>query len=200
MIRYRVTGEAEALAIARKCFRDLNHVFDLSRTIEPGLLGKPHGGRAGGTTSFDQSANPILVYVDFAREHGTAEEKAQAHRNMLAHGDYYLHRNWVMNHHGNFDRIVEPAHPSAMKYLACVHAAYDVTGETRFRDAAIKYVRQKIASSGLLSLARPEVRSQRQPLLLFLARGVLEQNRGGRCGRLDGPDADVLGSGANGPR
>jgi len=149
VIRYRVTGEPEALAVARKCFRDLNHVFDLSRTIEPGLLGKPHGGRPGPTTSFDQSANPILLYVEFAREHGTPEEKAQAHRNMLAHGDYYVHRNWVMNHHGNFERIVEPAHPSAMKYLACVHAAYEVTGETRFRDAAIKYVRQ-IASSGKL--------------------------------------------------
>jgi len=149
MIRYRVTDEAEALAIARKCFRDLNHVFDLSGTIEPGLLGKPHGGRAGGTTSFDQSANPILHYVAFARDYGTAEEKTQAHRNMLAHGDYYFRRNWVMNHHGNFERIVEPAHPSAMKYLACVHAAYDVTGEARFRDAAIKYVRQ-ITSSGKL--------------------------------------------------
>src|SRR5207247_1579100 len=59
MILYRVTGDAEAMTIARKCFRDLNHVFDLCRSIEPGLLGKPHGGRAGPTTSFDQSANPV---------------------------------------------------------------------------------------------------------------------------------------------
>jgi len=87
MIRYRVTGDAEALVIARKCFRDLNHIFDLCRAIEPGLLGKPHGGRAGPTTSFDQSANPVLLYVQFAREYGTPEEKEQARKNLLAHGD-----------------------------------------------------------------------------------------------------------------
>ena len=87
MIRYRVTGEAEALSIARKCFRDLNHIFDLCRAIEPGLLGKPHSGRAGPTTSFDQSANPVLLYVQFAREHGTAAEKEQARKNLLDHGD-----------------------------------------------------------------------------------------------------------------
>jgi hypothetical protein len=149
MIRYRVTRDEEAMTVARKCFRDLNHIFDLSRTIEPGLLGKPHGGRPGETTSFDQSANPILLYCEFAREFGTDAEKKQAKENMLAHGDYYLRRNWVMNHHGNLSRIVEPAHTSTMKYLACVHAAYDITGETRFRDAAVKYVHQLI-EAGLI--------------------------------------------------
>ena len=149
MIRYRVTGDAEAMEVARKCFRDLNHIFDLSRTIEPGLLGKPHGGRAGGTTSFDQSANPILLYAQFAREYGTPAEKEQARGNLLAHGDYYLRRNWVMNHHGNFARIVDPTPTSAMKYLACIHAAFDATGEVRFRDAAVKYVRQIIEAGKL---------------------------------------------------
>ena len=154
MIRYRVTGDAEAMTIARKCFRDLNHVFDLCRSIEPGLLGKPHGGRAGPTTSFDQSANPVLLYVQFAREYGTAEEKAQARKNLLEHGDYYLRRNWLVNHHGNHSRIVPPGHPSAMKYFACVHAAYDMTGEERFRDAAVNNVRQLI-EKGLLPWPSP---------------------------------------------
>ncbi|MDB6168032.1 MAG: hypothetical protein JWM88_896 [Verrucomicrobia bacterium] len=149
MIRYRVTGEEEAMTIARKCFRDLNHLFALSRPFEPGLLGKPHGGRGGQTTSYDQSANPVLLYAEFARDFGTAEEKGQARRNLLDHGDYYLRRNWVMNHHGNLARIVDPAHTSAMKYLACMHAAFDATGEVRFRDNAVKYVRQ-IAGAGLL--------------------------------------------------
>lgn len=149
MIRYRVTGEAEALAVARKCFRDLNHLFDFGRTIEPGLLGKPHGGRPGPTTSYDQSANPVLLYGQFARDFGTPAEKETARRNLLQHGDFYLRRNWVMNHHGNLSRIVEPIQTSAMKYLACMHAAYDATGEVRFRDASVKYVRQ-IAAAGQL--------------------------------------------------
>jgi hypothetical protein len=142
MIRYRVTKDPEALKIARKCFCDLNHIFDLSRSIEPGLLGKPHGGRGGATTSFDQSANPVLLYVQFAREHGTEKEKEVARRNMVEHGDYYLRRNWQVNHHGNLSRIVPPAHPSAMKYFAAVHAAYDMTGEERFRDSTVKLVRE----------------------------------------------------------
>jgi hypothetical protein len=145
MVRHRVTGEAEAMTIARKCFHDLNHIFDLCRPIEPGLLGKPHGHRGGPTTSFDQSANPILPYAEFAREFGTPAEKEQARRNLLDHGDYYLRRNWVVNILGNFVRIVDPVRTSsAMKYLACVHAAFELTGEERFRQAAFKYVRETI--------------------------------------------------------
>ncbi|MBL9214246.1 MAG: hypothetical protein JNG83_02100 [Opitutaceae bacterium] len=146
MIRHRVTGEPEALAIARKCFRDLNHLFDLSRTIEPGLLGKPHGGRAGATTSFDQSANPVLIYAQFARTHGTPAEQEQARRNLLDHGNYFLRRDWTVNHHGNLTRIIDKPHPSAMKYFAAVHAAYDLTGETRFRDEVAKHVRTLAAA------------------------------------------------------
>ena len=149
MLRYRVTGEAEALATARKCFRDLSNYFRLSRELEPGVLGKPHGGRGGVTMSYDQSANPVLFYVAFAQELATPEEKALAIENMALHGDYYLRRNWVMNHHGNLQRIVDPAHTSTMKYLACVHAAYALTGETRFRDAAFHYVRQILHSGKL---------------------------------------------------
>lgn len=150
MIRYRVTGDAEAMTIARKCYCDLNHIFDLCRPIEPGLLGKPHGGRGGPTTSYDQSAHPILHYAQFAREFGTPAEKEQARRNLLDHGDYYFRRNWVMNMLGNLTRIVDPAlTTSAMKYLACVHAAFDVTGEERFREAAVKYVRE-IVGAGML--------------------------------------------------
>jgi len=144
MIRYRVTKDPEALKVSRKCFYDLNHVFDLSRTIEPGLLGKPHGGRAGPTTSLDQSANPVLLYVQFAREYGTDQEKEIARRNMSDHGDYYLRRNWLVNHHGNLSRVAPPGHPSAMKYFAAVHAAYDMTGEERFRDATVNLVQQLI--------------------------------------------------------
>jgi len=154
MIRYRVTGEPEAQRIARKCFQDLNHVFDLCRPIEPGLLGKPHGGRGGPTTSFDQAANPVLLYAQFARDYGTSAEKEQARKNLLDHGDYYLRRNWLMNHHGNLSRIAPARHPSAMKYFACVHAAYDMTGEERFRDAAVKNVRELI-EKGLLPWPGP---------------------------------------------
>jgi len=144
MIRYRVTKDPEALKTSRKCFRDLSHCFDLCRPIEAGLLGKPHGGRGGATTSFDQSANPVLPYVQFAREYGTEQEKEIARKNMLDHGDYYLRRNWQVNHHGNLSRIVPPRHPSAMKYFAAVHAAYDMTGEERFRDATVKLVRELV--------------------------------------------------------
>ena len=149
ILRYRATGEAEALATARKCFRDLSHCFRLSSSIEPGLLGKPHGGCAGPTTSFDQAASPVVFYATYAAELATPEEKAEAVRNLALHGDYYLRRNWVMNHHGNLQRIVDPAHTSALKYLACVYAAYQLTGEVRFRDAAVKYVRQVIQTGRL---------------------------------------------------
>lgn len=154
MIRYRVTAAREALAIARKCFRDLNHAFALSRTIEPGLLGKPHGGRAGETTSFDQSANPVLQYCEFARDFGTDQERAQARENMREHGDYFLRRDFVVNHHGNLTSIVASPHTSASKYFAAIHAAYDMTGEARFRDAAVAQMRLLIAA-GMFPWPKP---------------------------------------------
>lgn len=149
ILRYRATQQPEALETARKCFRDLNHVFRLSAGIEPGLLGKPHGGRPGATTSYDQSASPVLFYATYAQELATDEEKSLAIENLRLHGDYYLRRDWVMNHHGHLHRIVDPAHTSVMKYLACVHAAYELTGEERFREAVVKYLRQ-IIDGGML--------------------------------------------------
>jgi hypothetical protein len=149
MLRYRVTHEPEALETARKCFRDLNHIFRLCHEIEPGLLGKPHGGRAGPTTSYDQSACPVLFYVKYAQELATPEEKAEAAQNMSLHGEYYLRRNWVVNHFGNYERISDIGHTSMMKYLACVHAAYELTGDKQFRDAAFKYLRQIIQNGKL---------------------------------------------------
>ena len=152
MIRYRVTGEPEALELARKCFRDLLHYFRLSWEIEPGLLGKPHGGRAGGTVSYDQAANPVIFFVQFAKEFGTESEKALAHKYMHAHGDWYTRRNWVVNHHGNLAHVIDNPHTSLLKYLACVYAAYDMTGETRYRDEAFKWVR-KLGELGRLPFA-----------------------------------------------
>jgi hypothetical protein len=149
ILRYRATREPAALATARKCFRDLSNIFRLCRAIEPGLLGKPHGGRAGPTTSYDQAACPVLFYAAYAQELATPEEKAEAVANMALHGDYYLRRDWVMNHHGTLGPIVDPAHTSTMKYLACVHAAHALTGEERFRDAVRRYLRQIVETGRL---------------------------------------------------
>jgi hypothetical protein len=149
ILRYRATGEEEARETAQKCFRDLSAIFRLCGEIEPGLLGKPHGGRPGVTVSYDQSACPVLFYVAYAQELATPEERAEATAHMERHGDWYLRRNWVMNHHGNLQRVVDPSHTSTMKYLACVHGAYELTGEARFRDAAFRYLRQILASGRL---------------------------------------------------
>jgi hypothetical protein len=148
ILRYKVTHEPEALETARKCFRDLSHVFRICRKIEPGLLGKPYGGCAGNTTSYDQSAWPVLFYVQYAQELATPQERAEAVRYMALHGEYYLQRNWVMNHFGHYERVV-PGGTSTMKYLACLYAAYELTGDTRFRDAALKYLRQIIHNGNL---------------------------------------------------
>lgn len=149
LLRHRATAEPEAAALARKAFRDLSHIFDLCRAIEPGLLGKPHGGRAGPTTSFDQSAFPIVPYVRFAQTLATPQEKATAIGNMAQHGDYYLRRGWTVNHHGSLQRIGEATHTSVMKYLACLYAAYELTGEPRFRDEALLRLRRIIDGGSL---------------------------------------------------
>ena len=145
ILRHRASQEPEARETARKCFRDLNYLFKLCGELEPGLLGKPHGGRAGPNTSFDQSACPVAFYAAYAQELATPEERAVATENLRQHGHYYLRRNWVLNLFGILHRIVEPpASVSVMKYLACMYAAYELTGETEFRDEVFKHLREII--------------------------------------------------------
>lgn len=155
LIRYRVSGEQEALDVARKCFRDIAHVFEMSRSLEPGVLGKPHGGRPGVTMSFDQSGNPIVFYLWFAQEHGDDAEQAQARRDLQEFGDWILGNDWVVNQHGRRKRIVDPAHTSSMKFFAAVHAAYQMTGQERFRDASLTELR-KIIAQGMLPWPAPQ--------------------------------------------
>ena len=140
MLRYQVTGEAEALETARKCFLDLHNIFRLCRELEPGLLGKPHGGRAGPTTSFDQSAIPVLPYVWYATQYATGKLKEEAIDNIREHGLWYLRRNMIVNHHGHLENPVRWPHPSSMKYLACMHAAYRVCGVEDVGSAVAKYL------------------------------------------------------------
>ena len=78
--------------------------------------------------------------------------------------------------------LFQPAHTSAMKYFASVHAAYDVTGEERYRDEAVKCVRQLI-SKGLIPSGQQGIRARRRQLpLLLLPERVLEQNQLGQRG------------------
>src|SRR5437773_7069751 len=86
ILRYRATGEEEARTTARKCFLDLHNLFRLCNDLEPGLLGKPHGGRPGPTVSFDQAASPVIFYAAYAQELASPEEKAEATQNMARHG------------------------------------------------------------------------------------------------------------------
>lgn len=147
--RHAATGEAEAIDVARKCFRDLCNIFRLGGELEPGVLGKPHGGRAGATTSFDQAANPILPFVRFVQEHATPAERELATGYMHAHGEYFIRRDWVLNHHGHLSRVIDRPHTSLMKYLVCLYAAYELTGETRFRDEAARQLDAVIAAGRL---------------------------------------------------
>ena len=141
MLRYQATQEPEALATARKCFLDLHNIFRLCREIEPGLLGKPHGGRAGPTTSLDQSACPVLFYAWYARDYATGKLKDEAYDNLREHGLYYLRRNMIVNQHGHLSSFVREPHPSAMKYLAAMYVTYELTGERDVRDVVAKYLK-----------------------------------------------------------
>ena len=148
MFRHQATGESEALATARKCFLDLHNLFRLCREIEPGLLGKPHGGRAGPTTSLDQSACPVLFYAWYARDHATGALKDEAYDHLHEHGLYYLRRNLIVNHHGHLSSFVREPHPSAMKYLAAMYVTYELTGDREIRDTVAGHLKS-IADSVL---------------------------------------------------
>ena len=139
-------GSPEARETARKCFQDLNYLFKLCGELEPGLLGKPHGGRAGPNTSFDQSACPGRLLRHLRPRTDDTGGKGSSHRELAGNtGITICAVNWVMNLFGILHRIVEPvATVSVMKYLACMYAAYELTDETEFRDEVFKHLREII--------------------------------------------------------
>jgi hypothetical protein len=149
ILRFRATADDDARRLARKCFLDLNHFFRLSGELEHGLLGKPHGGRAGGTWSYDQSAIPVIFYARYADELATSEEREQAVVNLRAHGDMYIRRNWTITFHGHHISNVPSGHPSSMKPLAAGYSPFELTGDTTYRDAVFPHVRHLIESGGL---------------------------------------------------
>lgn len=149
MLRYQTTKEPEALETARKCFLDLHNMFRLSAMIQPGCLGKPHGGRPGVTTSFDQSAFPVLPYAWYTRDYAEGKLKDEAVENLRQYGLNFLRQNMIVNHHGHLGSCVAEPHGSSMKYLAAMYASYEISGEKDVRDTVIKYV-QKIVDAGIL--------------------------------------------------
>ncbi len=155
MLRYEATGESEARVSARKCFRDLTYLFELSGEIEPGALGKPHGGRPSNQTVHDQSACPVMFYARFAETLATDEERRTAFEYLRAHGDFYLNRGWVMNSDGRAHNVVDPPRTSSMKSMAAVYQAYGATGDTRYRDAVGGQLQRLVDSGRLPWLKNP---------------------------------------------
>jgi hypothetical protein len=147
--RFRVTGEEEARRVARKCFQDLSHYFALSDELEPGVLGKPHGGRPGGTWSYDQSAIPVVPYLRYALELGDQTERATAQRNLVAHSEMYLRRDWTINAFGNELAIIGTGHPSGLKIVAAGYASAVLTHDEVVRERVLAALSTMTSGEGL---------------------------------------------------
>src|SRR6185437_9498940 len=81
---------------------------------------------------------------------------------MADHGEYYIRHKWVMNHHGKLQDTAKLAPTSLMKYVACEYAAYEMSGEKRYRDEAVRLMRELIRA-GKLPWATPTVDMSHNP-------------------------------------
>ena len=84
LLRYRSTGEAEALAIARRCYEALRRVIREGNTVARGILPKPYGGlrhvAKSRSFSIDQYTKVMLALERFREREATAKERADIAR------------------------------------------------------------------------------------------------------------------------
>ena len=156
LIRFRVTADADAANAAEKCFLDISRYFEMSKALEPGVLGKPHGGKTSTWMSYDQTAIPLLPYCWYARNLGTAEQRQMAAENLSLYVQRLIRNGFTIHRFFGDKRIKDPPTPSSMKFLAPVYAAYELTGDKSFRDAACYWMRKIIAAGRFgLMMTRP---------------------------------------------
>lgn len=130
-LRYQVTGEAKAMAYARKAFRSLKIIFAMGAEFDkPGFFGKPWEWKSSTGTSPDQyicAMHGMWAY----REIADREDRLEIDRMLPLMADWWRNNDYTLVYHGTVWPIL-PHHAPAM---ACMHdMAYRASGKTLYLD------------------------------------------------------------------
>ena len=131
-LRYRVTGDEQALAFARRAFGSLDKIARLSEAVgEPGWLCKPYGWRYSHETSPDQYMAAVYGLWQF-RPIATAAERARVDDLLVSWADRWRKQGCKLVYFGTeYDFFNSTAHWAVFPCFQ--EMAFAVTGDARYR-------------------------------------------------------------------
>jgi hypothetical protein len=135
-IRYRATGEAEALAAARVAYRSLRIVYGFGvEAGNPGFMGKPFHFEYSVHTTGDQYLHMMWGLWTFYPV-ASAAEQAEIREMFIAVADYQIKVDYTIFNRtgGEWNNRLDGSDYNAIM-AALVAVAYKFTGDTKYRDA-----------------------------------------------------------------
>ena len=125
---YRVTGDRDVLARARRAFEGICWIYELGRQKEDGYFPKPYGGRYSEEASTDQYLyvmKAMMAYLDIA---------ADDHRSAIRHMIPNMVDFWVKRHYRRTYFGIEDMLWPLGRFPALLLMARQVSGESRYLD------------------------------------------------------------------
>lgn len=141
-IRFKATGEAEALAGARAAYRSLRIVYQFGvENGVPGFMGKPFHFEYSVHTTGDQYLHTMWGLWSFLPI-ASADEQAEIRAMLIQMADYQISVDYqIFNRKGSeggktsaWSNRLDPSDYNAIM-AAMVAIAYKLTGDTKYRDA-----------------------------------------------------------------
>ncbi|HMO57136.1 MAG TPA: hypothetical protein PKC19_07265 [Roseiflexaceae bacterium] len=134
-LRYRATGDEQALAYAATAFHSLDTIFALAEAAgEPGFLCKPYDWQLSQETSPDQYIAATLGMWAY-REIAGRDVRQRIDAMLPAMADWWRERDYTIAYFERRFRILDDAYHAPT--MACLHAlAYQITADRRYLDEA----------------------------------------------------------------
>jgi len=135
-IRFKATGEAEAMAGARAAYKSLRTVFEFGEQAgDRGFMGKPFHFEYSAHTTGDQYLHTLWGLWSFLPI-ASAEEQAEVHDMIVAIADYQIRVDYTIFNRsgGDWSNRLDPTDYNAIM-AAIVAAAYKLTGDVKYREA-----------------------------------------------------------------
>lgn len=137
LLKYKLTGDPEALERARRTIRGFFHVAELGKELEYGFLPKIYGDRYSPETSTDQFLSVLVPLDEYRRmKECSAEEKAKIEDLLVAAVEFWRKRDYRYSYF-IFDNMKWPP----LRFPPLLALAYNITGKKEYLDDAEKILR-----------------------------------------------------------
>lgn len=126
--KFKMTGSAEALAVAGRTYEGLAHIYGIGKTMEEGFFPKIYGGKFTRQTSSDQylyAMKAMKIYHDIA----APDQQAQIEEMVGAMADFWMKRAY---HYGYYT-IPDMLWPLG-RFPSFMIMAHALTGDQKFLD------------------------------------------------------------------